>query len=184
MGEMRPVEGVSYDDVTLWKNGLNELSQRAEPQIQEKLVSLFPGHKLGAKYGRPTEAQWEYVARLGGFAESTFSFGPDENILGDYAIFNQNSNYLTQPVGSKKPVFYNGQPIYDLHGNVMVAMEDWFSSEIHGGVDPLGPNSGSKRVYRGGNWYSVSLFLKTNFRHSMKPNERASNAGFRLIRFF
>jgi formylglycine-generating enzyme required for sulfatase activity len=124
-GENLPVEWVTYEDISLWKKGLNELSKLDSAEIQQTLENLFPGHKQGQQYGRPTEAQWEYVSRLGGVAESDYSHGKGEADIGEYAFYSQNSDSKTHAVGLKKPVFYNGKPIYDLHGNVWKWLEDW-----------------------------------------------------------
>jgi formylglycine-generating enzyme required for sulfatase activity len=46
-GENRPVERVSYEDISLWKKGLNELSKLDNVKVQQTLEELFPGHKQG-----------------------------------------------------------------------------------------------------------------------------------------
>ena len=149
-GEMNPVEQISFDDITLWNKGLNELSQIDNDQIQEKLKVLFPGHQRGAQYGRPTDAQWELVARNGGLAQGGYAFGNSEKNLGDHAYFSGNSGSKSHPVGEKRPIFYNGKPIYDMHGLVWEWTDDWYGQNISGGKDPAGPSSGSHRVVRVG----------------------------------
>jgi formylglycine-generating enzyme required for sulfatase activity len=181
-GENRPVERVSYDDISLWKKGLNELSKLDNVKVQDTLKELFPGHKQGDQYSRPTEAQWEYVSRLGGVAESNFSHGKGEAELSEYAVYSQNSGLKTQAVGLKKPVFYNGKPIYDLHGNIWKWLEDWYGSNLSGGIDPQGAPAGSNRVIRGGSWDYVAWYLCLGYRHKVGPGLRYRDLGFRLVR--
>jgi formylglycine-generating enzyme required for sulfatase activity len=183
-GELNPVENICYEDLTLWIEGLNELSKLADINVQQSLIYLFPNHKFGDKYALPTEAQWELVSRLGGVAEGNYSHGNTRRNLSDYAVYYENSK-KTQPVGSKKPVFYNGKPIYDLYGNVWKWIADWYGKTLTGGINPLGSSIISKRVLRGGSWFSKSdeNDLQTSYRYSRSPFEAGYNdIGFRLIR--
>ena len=56
-------------------------------------------------------------------------------------------------VGLKKP---NPWGLYDMHGNVAEWCSDWYSKELTGGTDPVGPShlytSGPGRMHRGGGW--------------------------------
>jgi formylglycine-generating enzyme required for sulfatase activity len=180
--ENRPVEHTTYEEISLWKKGLNELSKLNDTKIQQTLKDLFPGHKQGSEYNRPTEAQWEYVSRLGGVAESDYAHGKGDAELDDYAFYSQNSYSNTQVVGLKKPVFYNGKPIYDLHGNVWKWVEDWYDSSLIGGIDPQGPIVGSNRVIRGGSWNGMARVLCSASRISLSPADHGNNLGFRIVR--
>ena len=177
-----PVESVSYQDIELWNQGLNELSKSGDARIQEQLQNLFPGHKKGDAYRLPTEAEHEYMARLGGFAEGDYAYGTDKTKLDDYAWYSNNSGNQPHPVGEKKPVFFNGKPLYDLSGNVWVWVQDWYGNNISGGTDPLGPSSGSNRVIRGGSWHDSAQCLRSAFRNYCGPADRYSDFGFRLVR--
>jgi formylglycine-generating enzyme required for sulfatase activity len=182
-GQSHPVEQVSYNDISLWIKGLNNLSMLDNTEVQHILEKLFPGHRLGKEYSRPTEAQWELVSRLGGVAESNYSHGKDESDLSEYAFYSQNSNAQTHAVGLKKPVFYFGKPIYDIHGNVSIWLEDWHEQNISGGIDPQGPIIGVGHVINGGRWnFNSALFLRLGNRSSFGPTGRGNGVGFRLIR--
>lgn len=181
-GDYNPVEQVSYDDIQIWTQAVNTLSKMDDPSVQRKLESLFPGHKKGAVYGLPTEAQWEYVARMGGLANGDYAHGNSDKNLGDNAWYSTNSGSKTHPVGLKKPIMINGKPIYDIHGNVLEWVADWYDSSLQGGQDPQGPQNGVHRVIRGGGWRSEAGLLRSGFHDGWGPGSRDSDVGFRLVR--
>jgi formylglycine-generating enzyme required for sulfatase activity len=181
-GENNPVNVVTYDNINLWKKGLNELSELENTEVQKTLEKIFPGHKQGKLYSLPTEAQWEYVARLGGLAEGDYSFGNGNADLGDYTVYAQNSELEVLPVGIKKPVFYNGKPIYDIHGNVWNWIEDLYAHDLVGGIDPHGPNSGQSHVVRGGGYGNTESSLWSHYRSFWQHDSTYNALGFRLFR--
>ncbi len=128
----------------------------------------------------PTEAEWEYACRAGTTTE--YSFGDDDNTLGEYGWFGQNSGSQTQPVGTKKP---NPWGLHDMHGNVWEWCQDWFSEKYYGqspGVDPAGPLEGSDRVDRGGSWYYAAVLCRSAYRDRYGPSSRVDDLGFRVAR--
>jgi sulfatase modifying factor 1 len=140
--------------------------------------------KESKTYRLPTEAEWEYACRAG--AKTTWSFGDDENKLGDYAWYRENAwdideKYAHQ-VRLKKP---NAFGLYDMHGNVHEWCHDYFEEDYYKqspAKDPTGPTSGSSRVLRGGSWIGLSRFTRSAYRSRVGAGRRHGNYGFRLVR--
>ena len=112
-----------------------------------------------------------------------YSFGDDGSQLGDYAWYKDNSGNETHPIGQKKP---NPWGFFDMYGNVSEWCQDWYGSYgtdklKHGwATDPMGPTSGSARVYRGGNW-AHSGFPSWS-RSKRRPSGPDRTIGFRVAR--
>jgi len=96
-------------------------------------------------YRLPTEAEWEYAARAGTAGESS-------NELSAVAWYLDNSwvgdSSSLHAVGQKQP---NAWGLHDMLGNVSEWCLDWYGRYPSGSAtDPVGPESGSYRVIRGG----------------------------------
>jgi formylglycine-generating enzyme required for sulfatase activity len=140
--------------------------------------------KEGKTYRLPTEAEWEYACRAG--TETAWSFGDDEKVLGDYAWYYLNANYIGEKyahqVGLKKP---NAFGLHDMHGNVFEWCYDYHGKDYYkesSEKDPTGPTSGSSRVLRGGSWDYFSRDSPSANRSSRYADHRSSSNGFRLVR--
>ena len=83
--------------------------------------------KTGHFYRLPTEAEWEYAARAG--VTNAYFFGNDASKLGEYAWFEQNSDFKYQKVGKKKP---NPWGLYDIYGNVAEWVLDQYNTNYYG----------------------------------------------------
>jgi formylglycine-generating enzyme required for sulfatase activity len=155
-----PVERVSWNDVQDFIRKLN------------KMEGID-------KYRLPTEAEWEYAARSGGKVEE-YAGTNSESALGDYAWYNANSGSKTHTVGQKLP---NSLGLYDMSGNVWEWVQDWYGDYLPGSVtDPVGPSSGSYRVFRGGSWLSHALLCRATSRNNSAPELRRYLLGFRLVK--
>jgi formylglycine-generating enzyme required for sulfatase activity len=178
-----PVERVSHKDIENWIRAVNELSILDNPQVQKAMAEIFPGHKKGYYYRLPTEAEWEYVARMRGLSTGDYSHGNTDKNLGKYAWYFGNARSKTHPVGLKKPIMINVKPIYDIHGNVWEWVSDRFDDNLPGGVDPQGPADGPFRVLRGGSWMVTdSYYIRSGARLGILPKLRSEDIGFRLVR--
>ncbi len=127
----------------------------------------------------PTETQWEYAYRAGMITK--WYFGDNENELSNYAWYNSNSNNQTHPVAQKKP---NGFGIYDMAGNVWEWCQDWYEENYYANsesIDPVGPNTGSHRIIRGGGWGSGASFCGASSRSRDIPSRQRHNLGFRVV---
>ncbi|WP_417913595.1 SUMF1/EgtB/PvdO family nonheme iron enzyme [Candidatus Electronema sp. JM] len=134
--------------------------------------------ETGHTYRLPTEAEWEYACRAG--SESAWCFGDDEAQLQDYAWYGKNSGNTTHPVGEKKA---NAWGLHDMHGNVWEWCADWYNSGYYAVSpkgNPIGPEKGSSRVFRGGSWGDSPLFVRAAFRYWYSPDNRSDDLGFRL----
>jgi formylglycine-generating enzyme required for sulfatase activity len=133
----------------------------------------------------PTEAEREYAARSEG-QDQKYPWG-DEEATCERAVMNEDGedgcgDRRTSPVCSK-PAGHSAQGICNLAGNVSEWVYDWFDdypSEPQ--VDPTGPESGSNRVLRGGNWLIDARLLRASFRSSVDPSAANINFGFRCAR--
>jgi formylglycine-generating enzyme required for sulfatase activity len=155
-GPNAPVENVSWDDA------------------QEFCRAL--GQRDGREYRLPTEAEWEYACRAG--STGAWCFGDDEEKLGDYAWYLDNSDEQTHHVGQKRP---NAWGIHDMHGSVCECCADWREDyPAISATDPLGPEDGSIRATRGGSWLDDAADCRSAFRDSISPGGRISFLGFRV----
>ncbi len=180
-GDQNPTEHVSHNDIGMWNAAVNELSKLDDPEVQNVLKSFFPGHKKSDVYRLPTEAEWEFVARIRGLSSGDYAHGNTDKDLEDYAWFRGNSGARTHPVGEKKPIMVFGKPIYDIHGNV----QEWIADRdgnLAGGIDPQGAATGFFHVMRGGGWNSNAQDLRSGFRDYDDPSLRYYVVGFRLVR--
>jgi len=159
-----PVERVSWNNVQEFIKKLNE--------------------KTGMNYRLPTEAEWEYAARSGGYKEQWAGTNNEEKI-GEYAWYGFTAEGRTHVVAGKTP---NGIGLYDMMGNVWEWCSDIYDKDYYDhspSNDPQGPThlEHSNRVIRGGGWRSSAKGLRTTDRNDFLPtSKKFSDLGFRLAR--
>ena len=186
----RPVENVSWDDVQEFLTVLGQKVPGLEPRL-------------------PTEAQWEHACRAG--TEKATWLG-DLEILGEnnapmldeIAWYGGNSGvgfdlqagrdtsdweekqYPHRLAGTREVALKRPNPwgLYDMLGNVDEWCSDYWADAYPVGprIDPKGPDEGSGRVIRGGSWFDHARYVRAAFRAWYRPDERASDLGFRLSR--
>ena len=135
-------------------------------------------------YRLPTETEWEYAYRAGTTTAyyngpCTQPTGKDPN-LEKIGWYRENSGSRTHPVGNKAP---NAWGLYDMAGNVWEWVWDRYGSYSGGAAtDPVGPSSGSYRVFRGGGWYDYAKGCHAAFRNFVGPGNHSKGLGLRLCR--
>ena len=155
-GDNLPVEEVSWNDCQEFISKLNSLT--------------------GRKFRLPTEAEWEYAAR-GGKKSRSYQYSGSSNIS-DVAWYDGNSVNKTHPVGTKQA---NELGIYDMTGNVWEWCSDWYGSYSSSSqTNPMGSDSGAKRVRRGGSWCHIARICRSSYRSGDAPDCRGLYLGLRL----
>jgi formylglycine-generating enzyme required for sulfatase activity len=165
-GEELPVAQVSWEEVKKFCSKLNERVSGLQARL-------------------PSEAEWEYTCRAG--TETPFWWGYE--LVTELANYDGNYPYHNGPRGEFRqktlPVKYfepNPWGLYQMHGNVYEWCEDWHGEypEAEVQVDPVGPERGFDRVYRGGSWAGGGRWLRAAYRSIWQPGVRLDDRGFRL----
>ncbi len=150
-----PVENVSWNDA---QDFVKRLSQRT-----------------GQNYRLPSEAEWEYAARAG--TTTAYFWG------GRFDGGRAHIGRRTVQVGSFPG---NAFGIYDMSGNVWEWVQDvWHTNDPGAPTDGTARTTGgdsSRRVLRGGSWFSTPEQLRTAFRDRYSPVLRVNYTGFRVVR--
>jgi formylglycine-generating enzyme required for sulfatase activity len=124
----------------------------------------------------PTESEWEMMARSG--SRTAYGYGSEVALLDRFGWFTENSGKKVHPGRGKRP---SVRGLYDLHGNLSEWTHDWYSyfgESIQ--TDPLGAETGSSRMLRGGSWDFKASQCRAAYRGSGPPTSRGPDSGFRL----
>ncbi len=195
-GDLQPVVKVSWEQAALYCNWLS--GQDGLPpfyRVADGRVTGFDAAATG--YRLPTEAEWEWAARIApGAAPLKFPWGgswPPRDSTGNWADETarpvvgrviegyRDGHIASAPVGSF-PV--NAHGLHDLGGNVAEWVNDVYEVTVATDVatDPLGPTSGGLHTIRDSSWaHGTVTELRLTFRDSSaEPRE---DVGFRIARW-
>lgn len=161
-------------------------------------MAKWLSRKEGVPYRLPTEAEWEYACKAGrdtrypngnspeGLIQIANTF--DQDALPywmrwhDMALKGSDGFAFTAPVGKFPP---NQFGLHDMLGNVWEWVSDWYDEATYAKSErknPMGPETGTEHVRRGGSWHTWSLYARCGFRNWNTPSSRYPLLGFRLLR--
>jgi len=201
-----PVHTINWYDMVKWCNARSEKVERVpayytsaaertvyrsgQLDLQNSCVKWNAGYRL------PTEAEWEKAAR-GGASGSRFPWGDtithsQANYESDglgcdvspthgyHPTFNDGVMPYTSPVAYFAP---NGFGLYDVAGNLYERCWDWYGVYSSGSqINPRGPEWGSERVVRGGNWFHSNYGCRCADREDLYPGGSYNGGmGFRCV---
>ncbi len=152
-----PVNNVSWEDCQLFIEKLNRIT--------------------GRNFRLPTEAEWEFAAKVtlnsdGTISNKTTKFSGG-NMPDDYAWYSGNSSNTLHIVGTKKP---NAFGLYDMCGNVIEWCQDYYTNYNTGELEI----DKTQRVLRGGYFGGDKASVRTTSRGSSSFSTAMAPFGFRL----
>ncbi len=193
-GPTRPMDSMTYSMIRGGKaDGAGYGWPTNNLVASNSVIGLLRAKTGSCNFDLPTSAQWEYASRAG--TTTHFYNGTDANPANnkDFTMLTNIARCLANrdvpidgytgahaPVGSYQP---NAWGLYDTHGNVAELMLDWRHSEPSPLVDPVGPNTGTERMFRGGQSGTPSTDqLKNTMTAAHNPDSliAAGVMGFRL----
>ncbi len=190
----RPVEQVSYDMI----RGTGAQAGASWPACGHTVdATSFMGKlqtKTGLVFDLPTEAQWEHACRAGTMTalnsgKDLTSAEQDDAMAevgrywyngGSGSTKNCTTDKGTAKVGSYLP---NAWGLYDMHGNVYEYCLDWYDRSVgtESLSDPAGPDTGTNRMGKGGNWGNDACYCRSAFRLGYLPLNATKSVGFRIV---
>lgn len=151
-----PAEGLTWDE---------------SQQFLARLNELHPG----AQFRLPTSAEWEYAARAGRPGDE------DEPAPANCRGRSEHDPY--QNAASVGRFQANAWGLYDMKGNLWEWVQDWYTPYTKDpAVDPRGPETGDKKVRRGGSYENNAKNCRFSTRAGVQPGREQEAAGLRIAR--
>lgn len=173
-----PVEGMNPKKAFEFIDKLNELSNNPDEAIQTLLTNLFPGHRLGDQYDVPTDLQFEYVLRGLGKDNAQYFEKDTEGEALNFS-WNKANTTETQAVATLNPRVIDGNPFFDLEGNVRV----WVKDPVENPYNQMLAASPNLYYARGSSFSDPVLRNTSDDKYTYSNSVgNYSNVGLRLVR--
>ena len=152
LGDNMPVHNISWDDANRFIVKISKLT--------------------GENFSLPTEAEWEYAAR-GGVQNNVFSGSSALDVVGWNGY---------ESVVNVKSKASNNFGLFDMSGNVAEYCMDWYGAYSQcNQIMPVGPETGTMKVVRGGSISSDASECRVSARRRELPSDKVPDCGFRLV---
>ena len=152
-------------------------------QIQsfiDKLNERWPQYS----FRLPTEAEWELAAKGSFFNYSDYRYSGSNSTNGYVYLYSDDIHDEDNPFyywANQRNV--NGCQLFDMSGNAAELCSDWFADyTAEDAVNPVGPETGTYHVVRGGSAYDFSNLERLTVTHRCSEADYPlEQIGFRLV---
>jgi formylglycine-generating enzyme required for sulfatase activity len=193
-----PAVQITWEQAALYCNWLSA-KESLPPAYVLKNGKLEAAEPMTTGYRLPTEAEWEYCARLApNGVKLKYPWGakfPPRPKSGNFAdtsakslLTNTIEGYTDGFPVAASPGKFPANPLgfFDMGGNVSEWCNDYYEIYSYDAekvvADPTGPKDGSLRVVRGSSWRHASIStLRLSYRDY--SNTKRPDVGFRICRY-